>query len=268
MDDRDGQCVDIGNRYRPLVWIKGAGDLASGIGVRLHHAGFTIVMTEIAAPTTVRRTVAFSQAVYDGTCAVEGATGVLCGSVKHKAERDEFGAPSAGIAAQGVTARRFADRRFTDQDYNADGRGNDVGCADDVFADIAAVLEKKQIPVVVDPKGLTVKCLQPDVIVDAILAKRNTGTLITDAALVIGVGPGFSAGVDCHCVVETQRGHYLGRCIWKGSAIPNTGIPGEVGGYGIERLVRSPCAGVFHGTKAIGDKVEAGQAVGYVEGGG
>lgn len=81
----------------------------------------------------------------------------------------------------------------------------------------------------VDPKAECVEWFQPDVIVDAILAKRNLGTKITDAPFVIGVGPGFTAGEDCNCVVETKRGHTLGNVIWDGSAIPNTGVPGNVG---------------------------------------
>ena len=99
---------------------------------------------------------------------------------------------------------------------------------------------------------------------DAIIAKRNTGTSITDAPIVIGAGPGFEAGKDCHCVVETKRGHDLGRCLWKGSAAPNTGVPGLIGGYGKERLIKAPCQGTFFGTVPIGYSALAGETVGYV----
>ncbi|MDD3254150.1 MAG: selenium-dependent molybdenum cofactor biosynthesis protein YqeB [Lachnospiraceae bacterium] len=193
------------------VLIKGAGDLASGIALRLHRCGCQIVMTELAVPTTVRRTVAFSPAVYEGISQVEDVTGICCDSLKVVEE----------------------------------------------------TLKQQKIAVVVDEKAEIIAKWKPDVVVDAILAKRNLGTRITDARMVIGVGPGFTAGVDCHCVVETKRGHYLGRCIWEGSAIENTGVPGEIGGYGIERLIRSTGEGTFRGTVGIGEQVEAGALVGY-----
>jgi xanthine dehydrogenase accessory factor len=106
--------------------------------------------------------------------------------------------------------------------------------------------------------------LKPDAVVDAIMAKCNTGTRITDAALVLALGPGFTAGIDCHAVVETARGHTLGRVLWQGSALANTGVPGNIGGYTTERLLRSPCAGLFLPTAEIGDRVRAGQVVARV----
>ena len=195
------------------VLIKGSGDLASGIALRLHRAGFRILMTDIAVPTTVRRTVAFSPAVYQGHMQVEDVTGVLCDSVK--------------VAEQEIQ------------------NGN--------------------IAIMVDETARCIHEFHPDVVVDAILAKRNLGTKITDAPFVVGVGPGFTVGEDCHCVVETKRGHYLGRCIWKGSAIPNTGIPGMIGGYGLERLIKAPAAGVFKGAVEIGAVVKKNDVVGYVD---
>lgn len=199
------------------VLIKGAGDLASGIAVRLAHCGFSVVMTETKIPTTVRRTVAFSPAVYLGEAQVEDVTGVLCGRIEEEDQMEE----------------------------------------------LQTVLAKGQIAVVVDERAEILEQLHPDVVVDAILAKKNLGTRITDAPLVIGVGPGFTAGEDCHCVVETKRGHYIGRCIWEGSAIPNTGVPGNIGGYTVERIIRASEDGVFEGCVEIGDRVEAGTVVGY-----
>jgi len=108
--------------------------------------------------------------------------------------------------------------------------------------------------------------IKPDIIVDAILAKRNTGTSIDDAPLVVALGPGFEAGRDCHMVIETDRGHDLGRIITRGAAAPNTGIPGTIAGISVERVVRAPAAGVFHALRAIGDVVEAGDVLGNVEG--
>ena len=123
------------------------------------------------------------------------------------------------------------------------------------------MLSDGNIPVIVDEKAEIRKDYQPDVVVDAILAKKNLGTRITDAPLVIGVGPGFTAGEDCHAVVETKRGHYLGQAIWKGSAIPNTGIPGNIGGYTNERVLRSPEKGIVYLKNKIGDVVEKGEVV-------
>lgn len=198
---------------RNKVLIKGAGDLASGIALRLFRSGFDVVMTEIAVPTTVRRTVAFSPAVYLGKTVVEDVEGILCDSMEV----------------------------------------------------VNSVLKERKIAVVVDEQAEICGKYKPDVVVDAILAKRNLGTKITDADTVIGVGPGFTAGVDCHLVVETKRGHYLGRCIWEGTAIPNTGVPGIIGGYGLERLIRATADGVFYGAVEIGAVVKAGDVVGYVK---
>ncbi len=195
-----------------LILIKGAGDLATGVAWRLKRCGFSVACTEVAQPTAVRRMVAFCQAVYDGSCQVEGITARLCASVEEA-------------------------RRLTDS---------------------------PQIPVLVDPVCSCLEELKPEVLIDAIIAKRNTGTAITDASKVIALGPGFTAGVDCHCVVETKRGHTLGRCIWQGAAIPNTGAPGSVGGYTTERLLKTPCAGQFHALARIGELVSAGQVVARV----
>ena len=123
------------------------------------------------------------------------------------------------------------------------------------------ILSRGDIPVMVDPEAECRRWYEPDVIVDAILAKKNLGTKITDAPFVIGVGPGFTAGNDCHCVVETKRGHTLGNVIWQGSAIPNTGVPGNMGGYTIERLIRASASGKIEPRVKIGDYVEAGQVV-------
>ena len=197
-----------------LVMIKGAGDIASGIAMRLWRAGINVVMTDLPRPSSIRRTVCFSEAVYRGETMIEE-----------------------------VRARRAE---------NA--------------ADALRLLEENILPVIVDPKAESAKELHPEVIVDAILAKENLGTAITDAPGVVGVGPGFTAGVDCHAVVETMRGHTLGRVIWSGGAIPNTGVPGEIGGYTVERVMHSPCGGVFHALRQIGDTVEAGETVATVGG--
>lgn len=121
------------------------------------------------------------------------------------------------------------------------------------------------IPVIADAAGEAVRTLRPMVLVDAIIAKRNTGTRLSDAPVVIALGPGFYAGGDTHAVVETQRGHHLGRVIWEGAAIPNTGEPGDVQGYSHERLLRAPADGTFTACRSIGDEVVAGEIVGHVD---
>ncbi len=197
-----------------LVLIRGAGDLATGVAMRLHRCGFSLILTELAAPTAVRRTVAFSDAVYRGSATVEGVTSHLC----------------------------------------------------QTEAEVRAALHAHVPAVIVDPTGTSIARYHPDVLVDAMLAKRNLGTRISDAPLVVALGPGFTAGVDCHCVIETMRGHTLGRCIYEGSALPNTGIPGNVGGYTRERVLYAPAAGIFHGHFPIGAMVTAGSIVADVDG--
>ena len=123
-----------------------------------------------------------------------------------------------------------------------------------------------EVPVVIDPGCAIRKALAPDVLVDAILAKRNTGTALADAPLVIGLGPGFRAGRDAHVVVETNRGHHLGRVIDEGEAEPDTGTPGDIGGHTRERVLRAPTAGRFRGLKRIGEPVEEGEVVAEVGG--
>ena len=129
------------------------------------------------------------------------------------------------------------------------------------YKEALCVLEKGDIPVIVDPDASIRYDFEPDVIIDCILAKRNIGTKINDAPLVIGVGPGFTAGVDCNCVVETKRGHTLAETIYKGCAIADTGIPGNVGGFSVERIIRATNFGKMEPVAHISDVVEKGQVV-------
>jgi xanthine dehydrogenase accessory factor len=194
--------------------IRGAGDLASGIALRLWHSGFDVVMTEVEHPTCIRRTVSFAQAVVNGRADVEDVSAQLAENITHARE----------------------------------------------------LLKRDILPVFVDPECRVRDELKPDILIDAILAKRNLGTKITDAPIVIGVGPGFTAGEDCHAVVETMRGHTLGRVYYQGSALPNTNIPGRIGGFAGERVLRAPAEGIFKGSRKIGDLVESGEIVGTVDG--
>jgi xanthine dehydrogenase accessory factor len=125
---------------------------------------------------------------------------------------------------------------------------------------------ENNIAVLVDPRWLKLGSVKPNVIIDALLAKKNMGTRINEAELVIGLGPGFKAGKDVHMVIETNRGHNLGRIITAGSAEPNTGIPGPIGGFTEERVLRAPADGRFQSTLNIGDFVRKDQIVGSVAG--
>src|SRR3990172_10925817 len=132
--------------------------------------------------------------------------------------------------------------------------------------EIASLWKGEKIPILIDPDGKkTRNSIKPDVLVDAILAKKNLGTRINDAPLVIGLGPGFTSGKDVHLVVETNRGHNLGRVVSNGSAEADTGIPGEIGGYTIERLLRTMKSGIFRPTKSIGELVDKGTVVAVVD---
>ena len=197
-----------------LVLIRGAGDIATGVALRLYRAGLQVVMTDLPRPTAIRRTVCFSQAILHESCQVEG-----------------------------LTARRASDG-----------------------SSVREILAAGEIPVIADPECTCRAWLKPTVLVDAVLAKRNLGTRITDAPAVIGVGPGFTAGEDCHAVVETMRGHTMGRVYYQGSALPNTAVPGLIGGYAGERVLRAPADGVFHRILEIGTLVKSGDVAGTVSG--
>jgi len=124
--------------------------------------------------------------------------------------------------------------------------------------------ERGDLAVLIDPSWRSLETLRPDVLIDAILAKRNLGTALADAPLVIGLGPGFTAGRDVHYVIETNRGHNLGRIIDRGEAEPDTGVPGAIGGVTADRLLRAPAEGIFTALRRIGDTVSAGETVGRI----
>lgn len=196
------------------IVIRGAGDLATGVALRLHRAGFNnLLLLEAEYPLAVRRMVAFSEAVYHGEITIEG-----------------------------VTAQRLESVR-----------------------ELATWPCTPVIPVLVDPGGTSLKAFSPDIVIDAIIAKQNIGTTIDQAALVIGLGPGFTPGKDVHCVIETNRGHSLGRVLYDAPAAANTGIPGNIGGYTKERVLKSPQAGIFTTRLNIGDRVAKGAQVGAVD---
>jgi len=196
-----------------LILIRGAGDLATGVAYRLYKSGFKIVMAEVEKPLTVRRTVAFSEAIYQGYCEVEG------------------------IKA-----------------YRAEG-----------LQEVKDILAEGNIPVIIDPQAEIKDKMDFSVLIDAIIAKRNLGTAIDDAEVVIALGPGFEAGVDVDAVIETNRGHFLGRVIRAGRAQENTGLPGMIAGYSRERVLKAPIIGRFTSRYSIGDMIEAGGVFGYID---
>jgi xanthine dehydrogenase accessory factor len=207
--------IDVTNT---LVLIRGGGDLASGVALRLFHSGFPVVITELSQPLMVRRTVSFGEAVYQGQTQVEDVTAVLVDDVQ---------------TARQIACAQGADRR---------------------------------IPVLIDADAHCRLMLHPDILIDAIIAKHNLGTTKNDAPLVIALGPGFRAGVDCHVVIETNRGHNLGRPLYQGTAEPDTGVPGSINGKTNERLLRAPVAGIIENRAPIGDRVVVGQVVAVIEG--
>jgi xanthine dehydrogenase accessory factor len=197
---------------KTLALIRGGGDLATGVALRLHRAGWRVLITELSQPLVIRRTVAFATAIYEGLIEVEGTIG-----------------------------ERIVEASAADRVWQAD-----------------------RIPVLVDPDRSAAVSLHPIALIDAIMAKANMGTQIVDAPIVIALGPGFTAGIDCHAVIETQRGHNLGRVYYEGSAAPNTGMPGTVGGEDALRAIRTPVAGVFYGQRKIGERVKAGEVLGRI----
>ena len=210
-----------------LVIIRGAGDLATGCALRLHRAGFPVIMLDLGRPTVIRRTVSFAQAMFDGECTVEGVRAVR----------------EVGLSASEIEGR------FS---------------VSDIVSDIMKKVKDGLILVAEDPEGSLISALKPDVVVDAIIAKKNLGTKKNMATLTIALGPGFTAGKDVNVVIETMRGHSLGRIIRKGEAISNTGIPALVGFYGKERVIYSQTEGVFRACKQIGDIVNKDQIISFV----
>lgn len=207
-----------------LIICRGAGDLATGIIHRLHRAGHRVIALETDYPAAIRRQVSFCEAVYDGSAAVEGVTARLVPALTD--------AEAAHIVSEKWS--RSA---------------------------IEAVLEAGEVPLLIDPEGESIELLKPDVVIDAIIAKRNLGTTINMAPLVIGVGPGFTAGHDVHLVIESMRGHNLARIITDGMAQPNTGVPGNIAGFTSERVIHAPAAGYIHDVRKIGDIVQKGDEI-------
>lgn len=192
---------------------------------------------------------------------VRGAGDIATGTI-HKLHRCgypvlvlETGFPSA--------IRRCA--AFSEAVYEGRAEVEGITCVKSAdYKEACSVLEQGNIPVLIDETCQVLGQVRPWALVDAILAKRNVGTTRAMADKTIGLGPGFTAGQDVDLVIETIRGHNLGRMIGNGSAEPNTGVPGVIGGYGAERVIHSPAKGIFFGKAMIGDMVEQGQRIGTI----
>ena len=201
------------------VLIRGGGDLASGVALRLHRSGMQIVITELAQPLVIRRTVSFAEAIYQGEMQVEGVTAYRVESLK-------------GI-----------------QDNWEEGF----------------------IPVLVDPDCTILKEMDQasvpiSVLVDGRMTKNPPYLDLNSASLLIGLGPGFVAGENCHAVIETNRSHFLGRVIWEGSAQPNTGVPEGFGNQYRDRVLRSPAEGIFQSHAELCEHLDAGDLIAEVNG--
>lgn len=198
-----------------IILIRGGGDLASGVAIRLMHAGLLVIVSELPEPLAVRRRVSLAEAIYAGSVEIEGVTG-----------------------------RRIENPTDTNE--------------------IKQTLTHGEIPVIVDPQLETVKVLKPGVIVDARMVKRFAKMHPNTSSLVIGLGPGFIAGVNCHAVIETNRGHRLGRVLWEGSAQADTGIPESVQNHRSDRVLRAPVSGRLSVFAEIGDLLDEGQPIAEV----
>lgn len=199
--------------FSDCVIVRGGGDIATGTIHKLHRCGFKVLVLEVEKPTSIRRNVSFSEAVYDGQVVIEDVKAIL---VREKEEIEK--AWKAG-----------------------------------------------EVPVIVDKEGIYIDIMKPTVVVDGILAKKNLGTNKNMAPITIALGPGFNAGKDVDVVIETMRGHNLGRLIFEGYALKNTGVPGELGGFSEERVIYSTDEGKIKNVKKIGDIVNAGEVIAYID---
>ena len=197
-----------------LIVVRGAGDIATGCIQKLFRAGFPVLALEAERPSAIRRYVALSEAVYEGSFRVEDMVASYVASL-----------PEAW-----------------------------------------QVLETGKVPIMIDPDCKVLQEVQPLAVVDAILAKKNLGMSRRMAPITIALGPGFVAGTDVDAVVETMRGHSLGRLIFEGPAAPDTGSPGVIAGIGKERVIHAHCAGKICNVKRIGDFVTKGEPIATIDG--
>ena len=238
----------------PLIIVRGAGDLASGVLAAIHICGFRVLALETANPSAIRRTVAFSEAVRLGHCTIEGIEARLI--AKEQVARI-LSAKDSELDTQSDTEAITAVLSGTE----VIATGINALAAETGAAAGSKANRLSFIPIAVDPTGELIGELQPAAVVDAIIAKKNCGTHLDMAPLVIALGPGFTAGKDAHIVIETMRGHNLARLIYQGAALPNTGVPGLVGGESALRVIHAPAAGTLRVMRDIGESVTRGETI-------
>lgn len=197
-----------------LVIVRGGGDIASGTIMKLYKCGYSVLVLEIPTPSSIRRNVSFSEAVYEKTQTVEDVTCYLAENIN---EAKEF-------------------------------------------------LNQGKLTMLIDEDCSCLKEFKPVALIDAILAKKNLGTSKDMAPITIALGPGFNAGVDVDAVIETMRGHSLGRVIYEGQAIKNTGVPGKIAGFDKERVIHSPSEGILKNIKHITDIVKKDEIIAEITG--
>ncbi len=197
---------------RKIIIVRGGGDLATGVISVLHKAGFGVLSLETEMPSAIRRSVAFSEACYEGSSEIEGIKCVLCEDLSSALKE----------------------------------------------------IDSVNVAMLKDPECSVLSKMRPFALVDAIIAKKNMGTRKDMADIVVALGPGFEAGVDADIVVETKRGHNLGRLYETGFAIPNSGVPGLIAGHSSDRVIHASAKGVLYNRSSIGDIVEEGQTIAVI----
>ncbi len=197
-----------------IVLFRGAGDIATGSIQKLHRAGFRVLACEIDKPTSIRRYVSLSEAIFEEEFTVEDVTAKKCENME----------------------------------------------------EIESAWKEDKVAIIVDPELNILEKLKPQILVDAILAKKNLGTTKDLAPITVAIGPGFSAGKDVDIVVETKRGHNLGRLIFEGEPAPNSGAPGAIDGHTTDRVLYSPAEGHIEVLKDLGSVVEEGEVLAMEEG--
>ena len=197
---------------RKIIIVRGGGDLATGVISVLHKAGFGVLSLETEMPSAIRRSVAFSEACYEGSSEREGIKCVLCEDLSSALKE----------------------------------------------------IDSVNVAMLKDPECSVLSKMRPFALVDAIIAKKNMGTRKDMADIVVALGPGFEAGVDADIVVETKRGHNLGRLYETGFAIPNSGVPGLIAGHSSDRVIHASAKGVLYNRSSIGDIVEEGQTIAVI----
>lgn len=205
---------NFNKKYNDYVVIRGAGDLASGVGKSLFDVGFKVIMTETNEPSFIRGAVSFGNAIYEKEVVIEGV----------KAKISEIN-----------------------------------------LEQIDKYHHEKIIPILVDPFLKSIDYIKPFILIDATIAKKNLGINKNMADIVIAVGPGFKVNIDAHAIIESNRGHNLGRTFYQGEVEKNTGIPGDIKGYSSERVIHAEYEGKIKNLKKIGDVVRKDEGIAIID---